>query len=280
MSFSEKKDWFDDVESVVAEPFKFKTKLAIGEEAYATLRLKNAVVKIWDVAGAAGTGGAIAASAPVAATFFAPSGLLAIIGIGTAVTPIGWVVAAAVLSGTSWVGITHYTKKFSSGRVTVIPDFINTPIDILGLGLFDLIAPLALKVAEIDGHIDEKERELIITYFVNEWGYDLNFVNTGVAFTESKLSEFKIKELAKMLAEFQKSNPDCNYKPMTEEIITFLKGIMEVDGIIDEREEMAIEKIQAIFEETDRIEFKKMALNSIGTIKSGAGKVINKFKPN
>ena len=161
-------NWFQDIETIVSEPLNFKAKLAIGEAAYTSLKLKNAVVQAWDVAGVATTAAVVTKSSVVATTFFAPTGFMAALGIGTAVTPIGWVIAAGVVTGGAWMGVTRYLKKASASRVTVIPNFINTPLDVLALGLFDLLAPLALKVAEVEGRIDNPERKLINTYFVKE----------------------------------------------------------------------------------------------------------------
>jgi len=268
MNTENTKNWFDEVESVVTEPLKFKAKLAIGEDAYTSLRLKNMVVEAWDAVGVAGTAVGIAKSTAVASTFFAPSGFLAVLGFGAAVTPIGWAIAAGVLTGGTWVGVTRYLKDTIPTRVTVIPDFINTPMDVLALALFDLLAPLALKIADIDGHIADSERNLINDHFVNDWGYDAKFVSEGIAYTESKLAEFSIKEIAKTLAEFRKDNPDCNYKSMSNDTLSFLQEIIESDGIVDEREEMAIERIKAIFKETGLFSFKKTAKSSWGSIKN------------
>ena len=273
MDNKESKDWFEDIETIVPEPLKFKAKLAIGEDAYTSLRLKNAVFEAWDTVGAAGTAVAAAKSATVASTFFAPSGFMAVLGFGTAVTPLGWVIAAGVLTGGAWLGVTRYLKDATSNRTTVIPDFINTPLDVLALALFDTLTPLALKISDVDGCIDESERDLINNYFVKEWGYDKKFVTEGISFTESKLSDFSIREVAKTLAEFKKENPDCNYKSMSKEILTFLQNLIESDGRIDEREEMAIEKIQAIFEETGKFSFRKTAKNSWKSIKNAASSV-------
>jgi uncharacterized tellurite resistance protein B-like protein len=253
---------FENVEELITEPLKFKAKLAIGEDAYTSLRLKNTAVDAWDTLGAGATAAGLAQSSVVASTFFAPSGLLGAIGFGAAITPVGWVIAAGVVASGAWFGVTRLTKDATSDRVTVIPKFINTPMDVLSLGLFDLIAPLALKVADIDGHVHESERMLINTYFVNEWGYSQLFVDEALEYLEANLSVFSIKEVAQALAEFKKANPDCNYEPMAKEIIKFLTEVMEVDGKIDEREEMAIEKVQAIFQETNKISFSK-------TIKDG-----------
>lgn len=266
-------DQFTDVEAVITEPLKFKAKLAIGEEAYSTLKVKNKLAEIWDLYGWVGTGAAVAKSSVVAGTFFAPAGLSGLLGLGTAVTPIGWIVAAAILSGGAAIGVRRFLSDATGSKVTVIPKFINTPIDVLALNLFDLIAPLALKVAAVDGQIADDERRWIKDYFVNEWGYDPLFLDAGFSLIESKLEDFSIREIAEKLAEFSKANQDCNYSVMTGDLIGFLKGVMEADGIIDEREEFAIEKVEEIFEEAGRLFSKANIAKAGDTAKESAKKV-------
>lgn len=245
-------DQFSDVKAVIYEPIKFKVKLAIGEDAYSTLRMKNKLADFWEIFGGVGTGAAAAKTTVVATTFFAPHGLLGLIGLGTAVTPVGWVVAAAVLSGGAVIGVRRFLSDATGSRVTVIPKFINTPIDVLAVNLFDLIAPLALKIGAVDGQITDAERKCIRDYFVNEWGYDPLFIDFGCKLIESKLDEISVKNVAEKLAEFSKASPDCNYAEMTRDLMELLKSVMEADGKIDEREEFAIEKIDAIFKEAGR----------------------------
>lgn len=48
------------LECVVADPLRFKQQLRIGEEAFALLRAKKNLYSIYETAGAAGTGAAIA----------------------------------------------------------------------------------------------------------------------------------------------------------------------------------------------------------------------------
>lgn len=279
-------NWFSDIESIITEPLKFKMKLAIGEDAYKSLRIKKAAWEVWDVAGVAGTG-AWAAQLPWVASFLGSKGVLVSLGFASASTPIGWVILAGVLSGGAWLGITRYLKSIDGGKVDVIPKFINTPLDVLALGLFDLIVPLALKVANVDDKIDDTERQAIGTYFVKEWGYDQRFIDEGIAFVESKLSEYTIKDLAQTLAEFQKQSPDCNFNLMSKEILSFLKTVIESDGKIDEREEMSVEKVKMIFDEVDRINFKQITksgfesisdtvIDSGRSIKTKAGEAIEK----
>lgn len=243
-------DQFTRVQEVVHDTLRFKAKLSIGEDAYGSLRLKNKLSDCWEVFGAAGTGAAVANSSMVTAAFFAPHGLLGFIGIGAgAATPLGWVVAAAALSGGAVIGVRRFLSDATGNRVTVIPKFINTPIDVLAVSLFDLIAPLALKIAKVDGSVSEAEREWIRSYFVKEWGYDRAFIDAGCNLIESRIEEYSIKEVAETLAEFCKVNPDCQFAEMSRDLIDFLKKIMEADGAIDEREEFAIEKIEEIFKQ-------------------------------
>lgn len=251
MNNAESGSWFDDIEVLVDRPDDFKKMLAIGEDAYTIFRLKNKVTAAWDAVGAAGTAAAAAQSSTVATIFFAPKGLLAVIGIGTASTPVGWVIAAGVVGGGVWWGISQYMNKAKKSCVVVIPEFINTPLDVLALGLFDLLAPLALKVAAFDGNISDSERSLIKAYFIKEWGYNERFVDEGLKFSESRLSELTIKELTETLTELTALNRDCNYDAMSENIINRLIHVTEADGIVCEQEELAIRRIKEIFSSND-----------------------------
>jgi len=248
---------FEQVESIVADPLRFKAKLAIGEDAYTSLRVKNAVIQVWDVAGVATTAAVVAKSSVVASTFFAPTGWLAAIGIGTAVTPIGWVVAAGVVTGGAWYGITRHLKRATASKLTVVPNFINTPLDVLALGLFDLMAPLALEVASVDGCIEVSRRQRIADYFVGEWGYDADFVDAGIEHVASRLSEVSVEQLAQTMAEFANRNPDCNFRVMSAEIIGFLREIASADGAIAAADERAIGEIETIFREANRLSLRK-----------------------
>ncbi|MDH3537628.1 MAG: TerB family tellurite resistance protein [Gammaproteobacteria bacterium] len=278
MENNDQNNWFQDIEAIVSEPLKFKVKLAIGEDAYTSLKVKNAVVQVWDVAGVATTAAVVAKSSVVASTFFAPTGFLAALGIGTAVTPIGWVIAAGVLTGGAWFGITRHLKSASASRVTVIPNFINTPLDVLALGLFDLLVPLAMKVAEVDGCIEESKRKLIRDYFAKEWGYDPRFVVAGTNYIESTLGELSIKQLAQTMAEFASENRDCNFKLMSREILDFLRNIVEVDGQLDQQDETAIDRIEEIFNSANKFSVRKKLRAGLGSIRKKTGRLLSRQK--
>jgi hypothetical protein len=276
-------DGFQGIDTIVAEPLKFKVKLAIGEDAYTSLRVKNAVVQVWDVAGVATTAAVVAKSSVVATAFFAPTGLLAAIGIGAAVTPIGWVVAAGVVSGGAWFGITRHLKKASASKITVVPNFINTPLDVLALGLFDLMVPLALSVAAADGCIDEARRQHIDDYFVGEWGYDANFVDAGIEHIEASLDDLSAREqsaldLAQTMAEFASQHRDCNFKMMAQETIDFLRRIMTLDGGLDPRDEQAIVEIENIFKSANRLSLRRKLRAGWAVVKYRSGRLLLRRK--
>ncbi len=270
--------WFDDIQTIIAEPLNFKARLSIGEDAYTLLKVKNAAYQVWDVAGVATTAAVVAKSSVVATTFFAPTGFLAAIGFGTAVTPIGWVIAAGVITGGAWAGITRHLKKASRDRVTVIPKFINTPLDVLALGLFDLLVPLALKVAAAEGRVDESTRELIQRYFVKEWGYDPKFTSEGIRYLETNLSGLSIDELAQAMVDFTTENRDCNFGVMAREILGFLRNIVSVDGRIANRDEEAIAKIETIFINANKFTIRKKIRKSLGLIKTIPGRIFSHLK--
>lgn len=278
MTSKQQVDWFQNIETIVSAPLNFKAKLAIGEDAYTSLKIKNAVVQVWDTAGVATTAAVVAKSSVVASTFFAPTGFLAALGIGTAVTPIGWVIAAGVVTGGAWFGITRHLKNASASRVTVVPKFINTPLDVLALGLFDLMVPLAMKVAEVDGRIEESRRKLIADYFVREWGYDPKFVLAGTNYIESTLGEYSIKQLAQTMAEFASENRDCNFKSMSREILGFLRNIAEINGQLNRQDQAAIEKIEYIFNSANRFSVRKRLNAGWDSIRKTGGRLLPRRK--
>lgn len=244
---------FTDVSVVVADPLRFKARLRIGESAYGVLRLRKLAFEAWDAAGAAATGAAVAASPAVATTFFGSTGFWAAIGLGgAAVTPVGWVVLAGAVSGGAWFGLSRALRGVGQGKVTVIPDMISTPLDVLGLQLFELMAPLALKVAAVDGAVAERERAAIREHFEKAWGYDAGFVRRALDWTEARLDGHAIRDLAAALAELKRTSPDCDARAMGLDLLADLRGVALADGPMDEREEMALERIARVFAEAER----------------------------
>lgn len=246
-----------DLGVVIADPLKFKSKLRIGEDAYAVLRATKGLRDLWDAGGVAAAGAGVAAGPIVAGAFF-PGGLLAAIGIGTAATPIGWVVAAAAVSGGAYYGVSRLARRHHGRFVTTIPRFINTPLNSLGMDLLDLIGALAMRVAAIDGAVAPQEREAICRHFVDEWGYDPAYVAAALDILEATADDIRVKAVAQTLAQFLAANPDCNAQAMQDELMVFLRQVMEADGYLDEREGHAIDAITKVFREERKVTLAKV----------------------
>lgn len=235
-----------EVDLVVADTNKFKIRLGIGEDAYASLKLKNMLGTMWDVKEAGAAGAAVASSSAVATTFFGGGGgFLSALGFGAvAATPVGWVIAAAIASGGAYYGATRLMAGHAASRVETIPKFINTPIDLLGATIFDLMAGLAVKVAAFAGPVDDDERAAIIGYFDDAWGISPDYARRALPLIEQQVRGITLKEMVRTLAEQQMDNPDCNPEAMRKALRQFLEEIAHADGDLDEREEMAIELIE------------------------------------
>lgn len=239
------------IETPIANERAFKVRLGIGEDAYSISRISKRIGTISGAAGAATVGGTVASSSVVASTFFPVGGLLGLLGLGTAVTPIGWIIAAAALSGVGWVGANRMISSFRdiSGPVEVIPKFINSPIDELAVAIFSYLMPLALKIAVADGEIDEEEEKRIIEYFTCAWGYDRSFVMVGMGLTRENLPSYGTKEVANSLAQLATSNRDCNYEVMVDNIAKFLQELIEADGQIRKSESVELQRITSILKD-------------------------------
>ena len=237
---------FEGIEQVVLDPLRFKAQLKIGENAYASLRTVNKTRELWDVLSGSFAGAALAKSGLVASTFFAPSGLLGALGIGTAVTPIGWIAFAALASGGAVYGVYRLLEQTKGSRVIEIPKFLNTPLDMLGMALFDLIAPISLRLAHLDGHINQAEKDLVSQHFIQDWGLDPAYVKRGMDLVAQSSQSADIDALARELSAFIHSNPDCNPRAIAADLVKFFQDIAEVDPHFSEDKNAALARVKEL----------------------------------
>jgi len=209
---------------ILANELAFKSKLAIGEDAFATLKLKHKIMSAWDTAGAAASVGGLAASKTVATTFFGSFWTTA--GITTATTPVGWIIGASLIGGAAWIGFSRFIQT-DTDKIIVIPKYINTPLDVLATSLFDMLSLYSLHIAHRDGQITQNQEQIIKDNFIEHWGYDKAFVDENLIFISQQLSQTEFQEVVTSLAIFLDKNPDCNYREMTRDLIHLAEQLSE-----------------------------------------------------
>jgi len=236
-------------ENILENSLAFKTKLSIGEDAYKSLKYGKGLQGVWDTLGIATAAAGVAKGATVAGLIGTKAGFLGL--FGSFVTPLPYVALAGVGSAVAYIGVMRIAKKFSKERVDVIPKFINSPLDILAVSIFDLIAPLAIKISDIDGKISELERNLIVEYFCDDWGYSRDFVTQGFGLIEEEIRTADIEQLLQPVSDFIKNNPDCNQYEIAKDILNILNEISEVDGKITSEESNFLEISESHFKDAN-----------------------------
>lgn len=235
---NELSDLFDNVQAVIEDDFQFKKKLNIGDEHFTYLNnAKNLADFGESVLGGIGVGGVTAAA------WYTSLGLggKALLTLGLISQPIGWIVGAGALGVAGIFGLKKakdiFIKKSEDELMTKVPKYLNTPLDLLGLSIATLMMPVSIKMAQADGDFSEIEKEQILKYFVDEWGYNLDFINILMQAQETKLENFSYKEYGKTIKSVCSKTSELKLDQLTEEILDFQKEIILMDGRIHPKEE-------------------------------------------
>jgi len=267
--------FFSETDAVVIEhPLSFKAKLGIGEKAYASLRLRENMTTFSEAIGIGAAASGIAASGTVATTFFggAGSGWLASIGLGTvAATPVGWVIAAGVIAGGAYIGVSKILEAPKDAGVVVVPKYINTPLDVIAVALIEMMLPVSLKIAAADGEICEAERNAIINHFTSEWGYSRGMVEALVTQYAGEVKQVTYSRLMESLTAYCAESPDCDKESIIGGFLVHLREIVEADGVLHEQELADLRYIRDhLINDAKKMGAGKAALN---TIKGAAGQL-------
>ena len=231
-------DWH--INKVVKNPEKFRKQLQIGSNAFKYLSKAENIGDFTQVIGAG-----VLAGGATSVVHIASLGVLGQIGlaIGAISTPVGWITFA----GAAGIAATYGAKRlFSSVKgemVTEIPNFINTPLDVIGASICELILPILLKISYADGIFSKDERNTIESYFINKWGIDDLYIKSMIKEIEINISGFTFENLANTLKEVE-STGDCNFATMSKEILLISKEVLSCDGIIHESELLEISKLE------------------------------------
>ena len=245
-------DFFADAEeAMVREPLKFKAMLGIGERAYGLLRTRENMRTFSETIGIGATASTIAASSTVAGTFFASSGFMAstlsAIGLGaTAVTPVGWVIAAGVITGGAYMGISHLFENSKDTGLIVVPKYINTPLDVIAAALIELMLPVSLKMAHTGGGMTQAERNSIEAYFSDSWGYSSGFVSRLVEEYQNQLDDVSYERLAESLGAYCADSKDCDREVIMSGFVSHLHEVIEADGVIHPEEQEQLDYLTGL----------------------------------
>ena len=250
MSLAEDLDEFfaDSDEVIVQEPLKFKAQLGIGEKAYGLLRAREKMGTFSQAIGIGAGASTIAGSSVVASTFFASSGFMAsalsTIGLGaTAVTPVGWVIAAGVLSGGAYVGVTRLLERSKDNGLIIVPKYINTPLDVIAVALIELMLPVSLKIANAGGGIQQSELTAIRNFFSDEWGYSPGFVDRLIEEYQDQIDAVSYSNLAESLGNYCAESKDCDREAIMAGFLAHLRTVVEADGIVDDEEKAQLDQL-------------------------------------
>mgnify|MGYP001030160642 CR=1 FL=1 len=231
-----------DIQQVVDDPDRFRMKLNIGIAAFKYL--SNAQ-NLGAFASAISAGAAVAGVA--FASWWASLGVLGTLGVtfGIMSTPVGWFAAA----GVGGASLTYYAKKvFGSAKeaaITEVPKFINTPLDLLAISIFDLISPILLKIAYSDSEICNQERQKIHDYFVSEWGFNPRYIDGVLAFDLTKFDGFDWDRVPVLLSTLEASG-DIRYQTIADEIVRIAKAVAHSDGIVSSGEELELQNLKRV----------------------------------
>ncbi len=241
-------DFFaDSKEVIIDKPLNFKAKLGIGQRAYGLLRAREHMATFAEATGVGATAATVANSGAIASTFFASSGFLASIGLGAAaVTPIGWVIAAGVISGGAYIGVSRIFERSKDNALVIIPNYINTPLDVLAATLIELMLPVSLKIAYADSELREPELTAIHNFFVDEWGYSAGFVTRLIAEYKEQLDGVSYSRLANTLGTYCAESKDCDKESILAGFVEHLREIVEADGAIHEQERAQLDYLTSL----------------------------------
>ena len=229
---------FEDVQTVIDNDFQFKRKLDIGDDHFTYLNnAKNLADFGGSVLGGIGIGGS---TAVVWYTSLGVGSKL-LLGIGLASMPVGWFIGAATLGTAGFFGLKKATDSFFKGAedelVTKVPKYLNTPLDLIGLSIATLMMPVSIKMGQADGNFCAVEREQVLKYFTDSWGYNSKFISVLMQAQESKMDDFSYKAYAKTLKSVCKQTPELKLDQLSEEILNFQREIILMDGKIHPGEE-------------------------------------------
>jgi len=233
------KDFFDEMDSekIVEIPERFKIKLELDERSYKYLSSAKNLKEFVEVITTSGAG-ALSGGAYYWATATAFSRFLLVFGIGS-----GWWVPVAVGGGVAFAGICLIKYCFyRADKLTMdhIPKFINTPLDILGASLADVLVYPAVKISICDGHFSKSEYDFIVNSLYEEWGINKEYCVKVVKAALDSIYEYSYQATFDLISGVCGQNKELNRTKICTDVCRLVEGLVYADGefTIDEHAEL------------------------------------------
>ncbi len=241
--FDELDDLFKETANIIDDDLKFKHKLQLGDDAYKKLKT---IKKAKDFIGSIAVGIGAFFSCYI---YWSSQQSTSVKLLGHEVyansPPIGWF----IFWGIFFFIITFYIKKFfkkaEEKTMHKIPKFLDTPLNIVALTLSEVFIVPAIKIATVDGVFSKEEEDYIKSYFVNDWGFNKNFIDNCVESGRKKI-ECSYDDYGKSLRNICANSKELKFKTIANELISFLDNIIKSDGNIATVEIEAYNKFKKI----------------------------------
>lgn len=248
---------------IIDAPLQFKAKLNIGEEAYAYLNEAANFIEFSKIIVGGVGGGSVFTLAWLAT--LGPIAKLALL-VGFTSTPVGWIAGAGALSAVLAYGLMQAKGKAKEATTITIPNYLNTPLDLLGQTVLSLILPATVKMALVNGRLCEKERKVLSDYLAQEWGFNRDFIANAITEQERLIADFDYEQYRQLLIASTCTDTEIKYDVIKEELLTILTEVMKADGNISPEEEKELEKLSNIIAEKGEAEAGSIAEKVIDSI--------------
>jgi len=238
--FEEMEAVLSDPDSVLDDDIKFKIKLDIRDNVFQKLKASQDIAEV--IGAGAAAGGIMGAYWLANLSLFGKAAFL----MGISTSPVGWIFGAGALAAGGAYVMKKFRKTVEEKTTVQAPKFLNSPLDVLASNVAKILILPVMKVAYADGNINDSERKNLSDYFTGEWGYSLDFISFLISSTESELSRFDYKSYRDSLLRIcRESKGDVIYDKLVNELFSFLRRIIDSDGIISAKKQAELTNFES-----------------------------------
>jgi uncharacterized tellurite resistance protein B-like protein len=116
---------------------------------------------------------------------------------------------------------------------------------LVSIGMFSIVAPLALKIAEADGVVEQQELDCITKFFVVDKGYPEIYVKRGLSNISQSISNIDLNEVSISVRDFVHLRNDFTNDDI-KRVLKLLEEIVNADGIVHDEELKALGLVKHI----------------------------------